>query len=480
MNEGMENRIGLNEGWTPERVAFTSRQLGIIIATGIGVGIFAAVMQLYYVSALIGMLLLAGLVAWQFESTLALYALIAFIPFGRTPDIAIGGSGVGKGLYVSEVMLAFLLAVWFLKYVWGNLPKHRVSSAFYAPAGLYLLFCLINVWHSYLYWDSNVSQRYQYSTVNFIELLLRFLSVGALIMMATSVRERKWLGWISLALMFAGAYNCFNAFFRLNIPISASWWILLLFLPAGYMTAVMLDGDKALLVRVAAVAVLVIFVYMAFVRHVSWVSGWLGLFVVIGAVSFLVNKKVFVALAAIGCIALAMSWSFVDVNVIAASEEEGDYDRFDLLRASVKYASTFPMGVGLGNYRTYNSFHYGEKWDTTTYTSAHGSYAQHLSETGFPGAILFIGILFLGFRWIYLNYRELPRGPSKTFLLAALGQMAGISVSAFIGDYIVPTYHNGGIFTFSTTIYSWLIWGIAIAHVRISREEALGSVDSNS
>ena len=43
----MENRIGLNEGWTPERVAFTSRQLGIIIATGIGVGIFAAVMQLF-------------------------------------------------------------------------------------------------------------------------------------------------------------------------------------------------------------------------------------------------------------------------------------------------------------------------------------------------------------------------------------------------------------------------------------------------
>ena len=40
-----------------------------------------------------------------------------------------------------------------------------------------------------------------------------------------------------------------------------------------------------------------------------------------------------------------------------------------------------------------------------------------------------------------------------------------------VGDYIIPSYHNGGIVTFSTTVQSWLIWGTAIALVRLSREE---------
>lgn len=71
-------------------------------------------------------------------------------------------------------------------------------------------------------------------------------------------------------------------------------------------------------------------------------------------------------------------------------------------------------------------------------------------------------------------------GPSKTYLLAAMGQLVGISAAAFIGDYIVPAYHNGGIMTFSSTVYSWLIWGLAIAHIRISRDEANGSLDCHS
>ncbi len=479
MSERTQLETGLDSDWTPERVALAGRHTFIVLVAGIVIGLFAAAMQLYYICALIGMLLLAALVAWQFESSLALYALIAFIPFGRTPDIAVGGSGVGKGLYVSELMLGFLLGIWILKYIWGNLPPNRIKSAFYLPAGLYLVFCLINVWNSFLFWDPHVSQRYQYPTVNFIEIVLRVLSVGALVIMATSIRDRKWLWPISIALMLAGIFNLANSLTGGKIPIIASWWVLLLFLPAGYVAALLMDDRKRVIIRLFAAAALAILIYAAFVRNVSWVSGWMGLFVVLLTVSWLENKKLFLALLAVGVIGIGMSWSFVDSQVIAASQEEGDYDRFDLLKGGAMYAAKFPLGVGLGNYRTYNTFYYGEKWGTTSYTSAHGTYSQLLAETGYPGTILFLSLLVAGFCWLLKNYRQMPRGPSKTFILAVLGQMAGISAASFVGDYIIPTYHNGGIFTFSTTIYSWLIWGVAIAHIRISRE-TLGSVDSDS
>ena len=480
INNSIEPLLESSAGLTPDRVAVGLRRTGWVLAAGVGLGIFAAIMQLYYVCALIGAMLLAGLIAWQFESTLMLYALIAFVPFGRTPDMAVGGSGIGKGLYVSELMLGFLLVVWFLKYIWGNLPKNRITSAFYLPSGFYIIYCLINVWNSYLFWDIHVDTSYQYPVVNFIEIMLRVLSIGALIMMATSIQDRRWLGRITLALIFSGIYNLVNSLLGNKIPISASWWSLLSFLPAGYLTAILLDSGRTVLVRMASSAVLALFIYVVLVRSISWVSGWMGLIVVILVTAYIANKRAFLVLLVLGGFGFAASWPFMHANVIAASEEEGDFDRFDLLKGGLKYASAFPLGVGLGNYRTYNSFHYGEKWGTTSYTSAHGTYSQHLSEMGFPGTILFLSILFFGFRWLLANYRKLPRGPSKTYILAVIGQMAGISAATFIGDYIVPTYHNGGIFTFSTTIYSWLIWGLAIAHVRISRQEADGSLDSHS
>jgi hypothetical protein len=77
------------------------------------------------------------------------------------------------------------------------------------------------------------------------------------------------------------------------------------------------------------------------------------------------------------------------------------------------------------------------------------------------------------------SYHRMPPGMSKTYLMAAMGQLVGISFAALIGDYIVPTYHNGGITMFSATVYSWLIWGSAVAHTRIVTAETNGPLDIN-
>jgi hypothetical protein len=92
---------------------------------------------------------------------------------------------------------------------------------------------------------------------------------------------------------------------------------------------------------------------------------------------------------------------------------------------------------------------------------------------GFPGFVILIVFLISGGVWILRNYRKMPSGYSKNFMLAAFGQLVGISFASIIGDYMIPTFHNGGLTTFSATIYSWLIWGLAVAHVRVCKNEGL-------
>jgi O-antigen ligase len=147
-------------------------------------------------------------------------------------------------------------------------------------------------------------------------------------------------------------------------------------------------------------------------------------------------------------------------------------DRSEMVRAAVLYATKFPLGIGLGNYRQYNLW-YGSKemWDTTTFSSAHGTIGQTLSETGFLGLLTLLLLLAAVVRMLYSVWRVLPAGPAKSYTLGALGGVLGIYASAaFNGDYIFPTYHNGGLFNFSGTVYQFFLIGVVGA---IAREHGI-------
>jgi O-antigen ligase len=247
-----------------------------------------------------------------------------------------------------------------------------------------------------------------------------------------------------------------------------------------YFWGVVMDTGQTSTKRIAAGGVVITAVLAVIIRNFFWMSGWLGLCAGLATATLIRSRKAFAVMVLVVALVMAMFGPAMYKRLYAKASTVGDFDRFSLMAGSWKYATTFPLGVGPGNYRSYNSFYYGRKWGTTSYTSAHGTYSQHLSEMGIPGAILFLSILVSGFLWMLRSYRRLPRGPSKLFLLAAMGQLVGISVSAIIGDYIIPTYHNGGLLNFSTTVYSWLIWGLAIAHVRISGIEEHGLVNIDS
>jgi O-antigen ligase len=308
---------------------------------------------------------------------------------------------------------------------------------------------------------------YQFRSVNMIEFGFRLLCAGGFVVMATSVSDAKWLKRIAVIILVPGLYNLFNSLIGGRIPLAAPWWPLLVLLPASYFWAIAIEPKSGRLKQAIGFAVIGIAVFVILVKNISWVSGWLGLGASLAAVTLVRNKRLFlVGLIAVVIVIVAYKPFFYE-KVIVESGKAGDYDRFDLMRGAWKYATTFPLGVGPGNYRSYNTFYYGRKWDTTAYTSAHGSYSQHLAEMGIPGLILFLAIPICGARWLFRRYRGMPDGFPRTLVVAVIGQIAGISFAAFIGDYIIPTYHNGGLMNFSSTVYSWLIWGLAVAAVRI-------------
>lgn len=480
MNYTSNNQLNGSSKWTPERLAALSKTLLFIVTVGILVGVFAVYANLYYVAAVAGVIGITVLAIWRFEATLFIYVLIAFLPWGRTPDLATGGSGQGKGVYISEAVLAYVLGIWVIRKIIRLVPKIRLRSGFDMPIILYTAYSVLCVINGFIFWDSHVDRMYQHPSVNIIELGFRLLSAGAFVMMATSISDAKWMKRIAVAAMIPGLFTLVGAATHGKIPVLAPWWPFIIFLPACYFCVKALDQNAKMLHRVLSAAIAFLALYIILVANIKWISGWLGLCTSLAVIIFIKNKKLFLVCIVTVAIVVMAAQPFIQKNVIEESAKGGDYDRFALMKGAMKYAITFPLGVGPGNYRSYNSFYYGEKWGTTAYTSAHGTYSQHLAEMGIPGLILFLMIPIYGALWLLKKYRKMENGFPRTFVLASIGQLAGICASALVGDYIIPTYHNGGLVTFCTTIYSWLIWGIAVACIRISNKETDGSVSSSS
>jgi membrane-associated HD superfamily phosphohydrolase len=85
---------------------------------------------------------------------------------------------------------------------------------------------------------------------------------------------------------------------------------------------------------------------------------------------------------------------------------------------------------------------------------------------GFGGLALVLFWVISALVMLLRIYNRLPQGFSRSIVLGITGMWAGLSVAAFLGDYFIPVYYNGGLYTLSTTIYGWLALGIAVAHGR--------------
>lgn len=453
--------------WTPERVAAVSRAVAFVAIGAVALGIFASIASAYYVAAIAGAIVVLLFISWRFEAALIIYALAAFIPWGQTPDLAVGLSGAGRGVYVSEIMLCLLLAVWVLKYLLKSLPRDRIRSGFHVPIALYLAYSVLNVVHSYLFWDPHVSKAYQSPMVNLTELGLRVLSAAAFAIVATGISSREWLKWTTILISVPGLVNLANRAVGDPVPLTAPRWEFIALLPISYCMIVLLSPQQGVFRRLVCGSVVLASFYVMLFKDICWVSGWLGLLAGLGLVTYFCNKRVLALGLVVLAIITVVAWPFFQMHVVEETQRSDDLHRVQLFAASWRYATTFPMGIGIGNYRSYNSYHYGREWNVPTHGSAHGIYAQHLTEMGIPGLVLFVGILVGGYRWMLKSYREMETSGPTRLLLACMAQLVGVSVASVIGDYIIPTYHNGGILNFSASVYCWMFWGLAVAQVRL-------------
>lgn len=418
---------------------------------------------------LLSTLVFAGLVLLyrKFEIGIVVFLGVCWMAIG-TPTLAQGGGPSAQRLLVSQMGLLLLLGVWLTRL----LLRQRIElykTPLNAPIFLYLAICCWSTLNGMMFRDPriDVAGVQQYAQVNILEVLIRFLALGGLLMIGNTLKGRE-LRWAALMIAFPGVVTFANLL--PGIPTS----LFLVFPQAiamAMLSAFVLTGQGKLWMRVAAVPFIFSMLSFYAVMGAEWMSGWITALGALAVITFFAQQRLFWAGCAAGAVGVLLNWGYFYKEVYIDNFTTVSLDRFDMLRGSFLYAANFPLGIGLGNFRAYNRY-YGRSdvWDTTTYSSAHGTYTQALSETGWLGLLTLLLLIAAATRMLYRYYQVLPKGWAKTYMLGALGSFLGIVVASFAGDYMFPAYHNGGMGSFGACVYVFLMIGVAIA---IAREHGI-------
>ena len=333
-----------------------------------------------------------------------------------------------------------------------------------------------------LFYDRTVAGQHRYLEVQIYAVALVGLPVGAAFAIPILMRSlpdlrllRRMIIASSSLLVLRGALDYF---LPQVLWSAAAWWPMAAAHGSALVAAwILFEAHRRrweIPIAVASVAALLtVVVFLPFYADVpnQWLSGWITASVPIGLLVLARFPRATLRLS-LPLLAFFIYWEYPQIErVFVLSKREGDFQRLLLWEDALKLTYQRPLfGIGPGNYLDY-IMRYGQLG--VMLSSPHGNYEQIAAEMGFVGlgfaVWLFARALALGLRL----YRAAGDAFVRSVAIAATCSLAGQFTAAFLGDFVVPNYHNGGYTSISATMYAWVMMGVLMTLERIEGGAAL-------
>ena len=433
----------------------------LVVICGLLIAAFVTTFSKYYIIVGTVTLVLSFALVRNLQVGLLMYLFIAALAFGESPAIQSPNSEYKAGLMPSEVLLAFLAALWIgravltggFKLVKSELNLPLVALAVVSFASLVVNNVMIGTREVFFH---------QMLLTQVAEVGLLGLSICAFFLSANAFKDRKWIARIFVPVVLLGCYDAAHHILGFEYPIQMVWGKFLLAAAIALIYARLLFDELEPSKAVGFGLLLVVLLYGAY-KDLSWVSGWIAAAGVVLTISYYRSKALAVILIVLVIVAL-----FVYPGIYHSVHQEsymgGDFDRFIIWQDAFRmFAAVNPfLGIGPGNYYPY-VYYYSTIWfGKRTYTTAHSNYVQMASELGLVGLAVFLWVIVSAIRTGNNAVQKSP--PDMRWLgIAATAIFSAIAVASIFGDYLFPSRGNNGIINFGTTVYTWLILGAAVA-----------------
>jgi hypothetical protein len=366
-----------------------------------------------------------------------------------------------SGLNATMIVLALLLGLWLLDMVVNQRQIQLVPSRTMWPLLGLVLVAVISFGVGQLPWLTFALHAPMGAQLGGLSVIV--LSAGAFLLMANQLHDIRWLSRITWAFLAIGALSVFvrsvlpamgiypHSMFQQVGPVFYIWLVGMAFSQALFNT----DLHRGL--RLALIGLVLVTIYVLFIVKFGDKSGWLSVFVCLGAIITARSWRAGLALVPIGVLGILYMWTRV-----VSTDEYSISTRFDawLILAQIVKASPI-LGLGFANYYWYTPL-FPIRGYAVSFNS-HNNYVDIVAQMGLVGLIFYLWLLWeIG--WLGWRLRQhMPDGFSTAFVYGALGGLAGMIVAGLMGDWVLPFFYNVGLNGFRSSMIGWFFLGALVS-----------------
>jgi O-antigen ligase len=286
------------------------------------------------------------------------------------------------------------------------------------------------------------------------------LSACAFLMVASYIKELRWLKWMVWLLIIIGSLYVFGRIlprpFRYAIalfPWGSTSCLFWLWLTAHTFSQLLLNRHLSFVQRALLGVVLVGTLYAVLVQTFDWKSGWVPVLVVMAAIVGLRWPRL-ILLALIPALFVA---PFLVMELIAGDEYSYStrIDAWLLMLEMIKANPIF--GLGPSNYYAYSTL-FSIRGYSVNFNS-HNQYIDLVAQIGVVGLFCYLWFFAAVARLGWGLRQRVPAGFAHAYLYGTLGGLCGMLIASALGDWVLPFVYNVGLVGMRSSLLGWLFLG---------------------
>lgn len=364
-------------------------------------------------------------------------------------------TGTASRIVTSLVVTIVLITIWLLKMLLVEKRLHLKPSTVNAPLLGFILSAIVSYVWSNAFRDPLVVVWRTWPFVQLGGLAVMILLPGAFFLTSNILSEVRWLKILCWLIILTGTLALADNSLRLGLSfVNTGGLFSLTFVSISYAQALFNKKLRTWL-RLTLFGLMGTWMYIYFIRRVTWLSGWLPPLAAIAVISLMKSKKILLIFVLLIAIYVGLNWDYYAGTVLERETAESGHSRLNAWKHNWKVTSKHLLfGTGPAGYAAYYmSYFPGEAMAT------HSNYIDILSQTGIVGlffCLWFFGALgWTGYK-LRLRLKE-SADFSEGFANAMLGTWAGCIVAMGLGDWMFPFVYTQTIAGFDYAVYSWVL-----------------------
>lgn len=432
--------------------------------------------------------LLAGGVAALVLFSQPWWGLVLLIPASLLAPVALD-TGTGTPLNVTILLLLLLTGLWLLDMLIRQKRVWLVRSPLIRPLLGLAVAALLGFGAGQLGWFG-MSAAPLGAQLGGLSVFI--LSAAAFLLVAHQVRDPRRLEWMIWPfLVLGGVYAAGQALpwtkplaDRIFQPGSTAslFWVWLGSLALGQVLG---NQDLKLGRRLALTLLLALTLYVAVVRELGWVSGWLPAMAGLLGVLWAARPRLALLATAVAVPVVLFASSGATQMVL---QQGGDYGnewslvtRMGTWGPALKLAASSPIfGFGPANYSSLigavTTAETVARWMTLNpdpeailvmgkldWYATHNQYLDLLLQTGLLGLSCFVWFAWQAGRLGWRLRRLAPPGFARGYVYGCVGGLAGTLVAGMLADWILPYVYTVTLVGMRSSVVAWLFLGGLVA-----------------